>query len=316
MDHAALRGAVAVWEPQPAGCLPPARWPSRASGALTTQLYVIRPHREPANGTKSIIEEEKNEGRDAGRVAQPSPERDGGRGSSSLLRAAFPRPSAILERGKSSCFLSPSLTTWHSFEKASAAVLAAEETRFADRTRDIIYLQSKYFGREKNKRNLLTFFRTGFLFFVFGFWFWSPVILLLHFNTHRDLFFINLCSSFVCPLKLSLSSFYATECKTKEYVQILATPGRDRAAAKDPAEIQKKKKKKERETKQNEAQKTPPFPLLGHKFHFFSVASFALQLLLTAFNLLPFLSCRSSFFFFFKAMWGFHFPENGHWTTG
>lgn len=61
----------------------------------------------------------------------------------------------------------------------------------------------------------------------------------------------------------------------------------------------KKKKKKERETKQNEAQKTPPFPLLGHKFHFFSVASFALQLLLTAFNLLPFLSCRSSFFFFF-----------------
>lgn len=49
------------------------------------------------------------------------------------------------------------------------------------------------------------------------------------------------------------SSFYATECKTKEYVQILATPGRDRAAAKDPAVIQKKKK--ERETKQNEAQK-------------------------------------------------------------
>lgn len=79
----------------------------------------------------------------------------------------------------------------------------------------------------------------------------------------------------------------------------MATPGRDRAAAKDPAEIQKKKKK-ERETKQNEAQKTPPFPLLGHKFHFFSVASFALQLLLTAFNLLPFLSCRSSFFFFLK----------------
>lgn len=62
MDHAALRGAVAVWEPQPADCLPPARWPSRVSGALTTQLYVIRPHREPANGTKGIIEEEKMSG--------------------------------------------------------------------------------------------------------------------------------------------------------------------------------------------------------------------------------------------------------------
>lgn len=62
MDHAALRSAVAVWEPQPAGCLPPARWPSRVSGALTTQLYVIRPHRELANGTKGIIEEEKTSG--------------------------------------------------------------------------------------------------------------------------------------------------------------------------------------------------------------------------------------------------------------
>lgn len=99
---------------------------------------------------------------------------------------------------------------------------------------------------------------------------------------------------FFCSLKLSLSSFYATECKTKEYVQILATPGRDRAAAKDPAEIQKKKKREKPSRMKHK--KTPPFPLLGHKFHFFSVTSFALQLLLTAFNLLPFLSCRSSFF--------------------
>lgn len=100
------------------------------------------------------------------------------------------------------------------------------------------------------KRNLLTFSELGFCFLVFFF----LIILRLRFNAHRDLFFTNLCSTFACLLKLSLSSFYAAECKTKEYVQILAPPGRETAAAKDLAEIQKKKKK-ERETKQNEAQK-------------------------------------------------------------
>lgn len=98
---------------------------------------------------------------------------------------------------------------------------------------------SRYFRRE-TKKNPFGFFRTDFFFFFF----FKPKILPLHFNMHRDLFFNNLCSSLVCLLKLSLSSFYATECKTKEYVHILATPGRDRAAAKDPAEIRKKKKKK------------------------------------------------------------------------
>lgn len=63
MDHAATLDGMAVGEPQPAGCLPsPARRPSTGSGALTTQLHVIRPHREPANGTKGIIEEEKTRG--------------------------------------------------------------------------------------------------------------------------------------------------------------------------------------------------------------------------------------------------------------
>jgi len=89
--------------------------------------------------------------------------------------------------------------------------------------------------------------------------------------------------------------FYVTEFKTKGYVQILAALRRDRAAAKDPAGIQKsqaewstKKKKK----------KTPPFPLLGHKFHFLCsqpCAATPPHPHLTAFNLLPFLSCRTFF---------------------
>ena len=131
-----------------------------------------------------------------------------------------------------------------------------------------IYLQSKYFGRKKKKKSF-DFFRSGFLYFFLIFF---PIILLttsLQLNTQRALFFTNLCSSFVCPL--SLSSFYATECKTKDYVQILATPGRERAAAKDPAEHQQKRRKKKKREKPSRMKhkKTPPFPLLGHKFHFF-----------------------------------------------
>lgn len=103
--------------------------------------------------------------------------------------------------------------------------------------------------------------------------------------------------------------FYAAEFKTKGYVQILATPRRDRAAAKDPAGIQKsqaewstKKKKKNHH----------PFPLLGHKFHFLCsqpCATTPPHPHLTAFNLLPFLSCRT--FFFLKAVMGFLYP--GKW---
>lgn len=110
--------------------------------------------------------------------------------------------------------------------------------------------------------------------------------------------------------------FYVTEFKTKGYVHILAALRRDRAAAKDPAGIQKsqaewstKKKKK----------KTPPFPLLGQKFHFLCsqpCAATPPHPHLTAFNLLPFLSCRT---FFFKADLRFLYPgkwglDNGLWV--
>lgn len=94
-------------------------------------------------------------GRDARWIAQPSPEQDGEHHSSSLLIAAFPRPSAILERGKSGCLLSPSLTTWHSFGKASAA----EDTFCSSLLGDNMFAEKK-FWRE-------TFFHLDFFLWFF-----------------------------------------------------------------------------------------------------------------------------------------------------
>lgn len=122
MDYAVPRGGGAVREPQPAGCLPPARRPSRVSGALTTQLYVIRPHREPANGTKGIIEEEKTRGEMPAESPSPPLSRTENTALPLCSELLSPGPQPFWREGKSSCFLSPSLTTWHSFEKASAAV--------------------------------------------------------------------------------------------------------------------------------------------------------------------------------------------------
>lgn len=95
--------------------------PNRVPYGLTTQLYAICRLRW-LMGQRVWVRRGKR-GRDARWIAQPSSEQDGEHHSSSLLIAAIPRPSAILERGKSVSFLSPSLTTWHSFGKASAAVL-------------------------------------------------------------------------------------------------------------------------------------------------------------------------------------------------
>lgn len=95
-------------------------------------------------------------GRDARWIAQPSPEQDGEHLSSSLLIAAFSRPSAILERGKSGYFLSPSLTTWHSFGKASPAVLK-QQRRHTLHLGDNMFAEKKI-RREKNLLPLFSFF--------------------------------------------------------------------------------------------------------------------------------------------------------------
>lgn len=120
--HSNMDYAVPMWEPQPAGCLPPARWPSRVAGALTTQLYVIRPHREPADGTKGIIEEEKTRGEMPAESPSPPLSRTENTALPLCSELLSPGPQPFWREGKSSCFLSPSLTTWHSSEKASAAV--------------------------------------------------------------------------------------------------------------------------------------------------------------------------------------------------
>lgn len=106
-------------------------------------------------------------GRDARWIAQPTLVQDGEHLSSSLLIAAFSRPSAILERAKSGCFLSPSLTTWHSFRKVSAAVfVAAEKTHFAACTLgDIMFAEKKFWRENKTLPYDFLFFNEFFLFF-------------------------------------------------------------------------------------------------------------------------------------------------------
>lgn len=147
---------AAVWpcgRRSPLAAFSPARWPSRVSGALTTQLYVIRPHREPANGTKGIIEEEKTRGEMSAESPSPPLSRTENAALPLCSELLSPRPSAILERAKSSCFLSPSLTTWHSFDKASAAV-------FQQQRRHILQIapgtscicRAKYLRHEKKKK--------------------------------------------------------------------------------------------------------------------------------------------------------------------
>lgn len=78
-------------------------------------------------------------------------------------------------------------------------------------------------------------------------------------------------------------------------------------------------KKPSRMKHQKKKKKTPPFPLLGQKFHFLCsqpCAATPPHPHLTAFNLLPFLSCRT---FFLKADLRFLYPgkwglDNGLWV--
>lgn len=129
--------------------------PAGASDSPTTQLYAVCRLRW-LMGQRVWVRREKW-GRDARWIAQRSSELH----SSSALGAAFPRPSAILERGKSVCFLSPSLTTWHSFGKARLLCCSStEDTLCSSHLGDIMFAE-KRFSREP------TFFYFDWFWFLF-----------------------------------------------------------------------------------------------------------------------------------------------------
>lgn len=106
-----------------------------------------------------------------------------------------PGPQPFWREGKVAAFSLPLSLRGIALRRLRLQCFSSREDTFRSSHSGHHVFAEQIFQARLKKKKSFDFLRSGVFF---------PIILLLHSNTRRDLFFSNLCSSFVCLLKLSL----------------------------------------------------------------------------------------------------------------